>query len=109
MDCQNFRRLHSDFIDRTLSELLVAALYLHLQGCANCARRDAILRRGLFVARNLPEVRPSAGFARKLLQRLDAERNPGRIPGRIPRPTRTEFALRLAGTAPALQQRAALS
>ena len=105
MDCQNFRRLHSEFIDRTLSDLLVAAVFLHLQACANCARRDAALRRGLFVARNLREVRPSAGFARKLEQRLDVERDLTRSPRRVP----AEPALRFAGTAPFSQRRAALS
>ncbi len=105
MDCQNFRRLHSDFIDRTLSELLVAAVYLHLQECANCARRDAVLRRGLFLARNLREVRPSASFARRLEQRLDAERSAACSPRR----GRPEPALQFAGTVPSLERRVALS
>ena len=105
MDCQNFRRLHSEFIDRTLSELLVATVFLHLQVCANCARRDAALRRGLFVARNLREVRPSAGFARKLEQRLDVERKLGRSSRRA----QSEPALLFAGAAPSSLRRAALS
>ena len=105
MDCQNFRRLHSDFIDGTLSELLAAAVYLHLEACERCARRDTVLRQGLFLARNLPEVRPTAGFARKLEQRLNAER--ALVP--IPRRGEREPTPRFAGAILSSQQRAALS
>ena len=109
MDCQNFRRLHSEFIDRTLSEVLVAAVYLHLQACGSCARRDATLRRGLFLSRNLREVRPSADFSRKLEQRLDVERDRIRDRIRVPRRVRAEVALRFAGAEPSSRRRVALS
>lgn len=109
MDCQNFRRLHSDYIDRTLSKLLAAAVYLHLEVCESCARRDAVLRRGLFLVRNLTQIRPSAGFARKLEQRLDAEREHARGRTLAPRRGQREPSIRFAGALPSPHQRAALS
>ena len=42
----------------------------HLQSCRNCQRYDRVVRRGLLLARNLPEVQPSEHFHERLQARL---------------------------------------
>jgi anti-sigma factor RsiW len=45
----------------------------HLATCARCARRDADVRRALFLLKNLPTVQVSDGFQDKLRARITAE------------------------------------
>lgn len=42
----------------------------HCSACGHCATHDTRIRRTLMVARSLPPIRPSAGFAERLEQRL---------------------------------------
>lgn len=70
MDCKEFRDKHVAFVDDMLSPAESAAMLGHLRGCCRCSRHDTGVRRGLLVARNLPEIRPSADFMARLQVRL---------------------------------------
>jgi Putative zinc-finger len=72
MHCSDFRKNHLPFVDGALSDADMVAMQLHLSDCAECARHDTALRRGLLILRNLPPVQPSADFATRLHARLRA-------------------------------------
>jgi hypothetical protein len=73
MDCKEFTTRHAAFIDDTLPGYLMAAMREHLADCARCGRRDAEVRRALFLLKNLPTVQVSDGFQDKLRARITAE------------------------------------
>ena len=73
MDCKEFTTRHAAFIDDTLPGFQMAAMREHLATCAKCARRDADVRRALFLLKNLPSVQVSDGFQEKLRARITAE------------------------------------
>jgi anti-sigma factor RsiW len=73
MDCKEFTTRHAAFIDDTLPGFQMAAMREHLATCARCARRDAEVRRALFLLKNLPKVQVSDGFQDKLRARITAE------------------------------------
>lgn len=70
MTCQDFRRLHLEFLDGTLERDTFALLSAHREECVSCARLHVALRRGLTVARSLTPLRPSRSFTRGLRSRL---------------------------------------
>jgi anti-sigma factor RsiW len=70
MDCREFGKQHLAFVDDMLSAVDTAAMQRHLQVCSHCARHDTRIRRGLFLARNLPVIQPSADFMERLNARL---------------------------------------
>ena len=74
MNCREFRRKHAAFVDDTLSGVEFDGMALHRQLCERCARLDTRVRRALLVARNLPTIKPSAGFSDRLQARLRVER-----------------------------------
>ena len=73
MDCKEFTTRHAAFIDDTLPGFQMAAMREHVTACARCARRDADVRRALFLLKNLPTVQVSDGFQDKLRARITAE------------------------------------
>ena len=73
MDCKEFTTRHAAFIDDTLPGFQMAAMREHLSDCARCGRRDAEVRRALFLLKNLPTVQVSDGFQDKLRARITAE------------------------------------
>jgi hypothetical protein len=73
MDCKEFTSRHAAFIDDTLPGFLMAAMREHLTDCTRCSRRDAEVRRALFLLKNLPPVEVSEGFQEKLRARITAE------------------------------------
>lgn len=74
MECKEFREKHVAFVDDLLSLAEQAAMLGHLRRCVRCSRHDTCVRRGLLVARNLPQIQPSADFMARLNARLhDAE------------------------------------
>ena len=83
MDCKEFATKHAAFIDDTLPGFQMAAMREHLTACARCARRDAEVRRALFLLKNLPPVKVSEGFQDKLRERISAE-GPAYQPKRFP-------------------------
>jgi hypothetical protein len=78
MDCRQFRKLHAQFLDDTLSGVATWTMRDHLTVCAPCARLDAQLRRALMLARSAPLLEVSPEFERKLSARIAAERLAGR-------------------------------
>src|SRR5262245_31375863 len=84
MDCKEFGRLHSGFLDDTLPGVERAAMREHLSSCERCARKDAEVRRALLVLKNLPPIEVSAGFQDRLRARIAAE---SAAPAKQPAPT----------------------
>jgi hypothetical protein len=72
MDCRQFRKRHTTFVEGTMSARATSGMYEHLDGCERCAAFDAVVRRGLLVARNLPAIEPSRDFNARLQARLRA-------------------------------------
>lgn len=70
MDCRTFRKKHIAFVDGVMNVKAEAAMFEHVEACARCARLDVAVRRGLLVARNLPQIRPSKDFMVRLGARL---------------------------------------
>lgn len=70
MMCREFRDRHPGYVDGTLEDCDLVAVQVHLAECAQCARYDTTIRRGLLVLRNLPTVEPSADFFGRLNQKL---------------------------------------
>lgn len=70
MDCRHFRKKHLAYVDGSLESAERDAMRDHADGCAACGVHDTRLRRSLMVAHSLPTIRPSAGFADRLEQRL---------------------------------------
>lgn len=73
MDCKEFTTRHAAYIDDTLPGFQMAAMREHLTECGRCSRRDAEIRRSLFLLKNLPPVEVSEGFQDKLRARITAE------------------------------------
>lgn len=73
MDCKEFATRHAAFIDDTLPGFQMAAMRDHLTACAKCSKRDADIRRALFLLKNIPSVQVSDGFQDKLRARITAE------------------------------------
>ena len=61
---------HSDYVDGALPETLSRRYDAHARECGACGRYDHVVRRGLLLARNLPEIQPSAHFHERLQARL---------------------------------------
>jgi hypothetical protein len=74
MDCRQFRRAHTSFLDDTLSGVETITMRAHLSDCLACADLDFRLRRALMLARSAPSVSPSAGFSARLAARIASER-----------------------------------
>lgn len=71
MDCRTFLKKHVAFVDGTLNAGAEAVMFAHLRACSRCARLDVAVRRGLLVARNLPDVQLSWDFMARLEMRLE--------------------------------------
>lgn len=80
MNCRTFRKSHVDFVDGLLGDKRSAKMYEHLDACGQCGRLDTAVRRGLLVARNLPQIQPSPDFMSRLHTRLRAPET--RLPAR---------------------------
>jgi hypothetical protein len=70
MDCREFKEKHVAYVDDVLSAIETEAMRRHLRACARCARHDTCVRRGLMLARNMPQIEPSADFMERLQARL---------------------------------------
>jgi hypothetical protein len=64
--CERIRERHGDYLDGVLPVAEQAQVQSHLAECLSCARYDRVLRRGLGVARQLPELRPAEDFELRL-------------------------------------------
>ncbi|MBI2797540.1 MAG: hypothetical protein HYX65_12640 [Gemmatimonadetes bacterium] len=74
MLCREFRAHYAAYLDVAVDAGTMQAMERHAAMCARCSRMDSAVRRGLMLARNLPEITPSARFAARLDARLVAER-----------------------------------
>ena len=74
MDCRFFRRHHVAFVDDILPGVDVVAMEQHRSECPACAQMDAMVRRSLLLAHNLPSIECSADFGARLAQRLEQVR-----------------------------------
>lgn len=74
MDCRQFLRAHTAFLDDTLSGEDTARARAHLLECSVCAAHDLRLRRAMMLARSAPAIVPSEGFTERLAARLATER-----------------------------------
>jgi hypothetical protein len=70
LSCHQFLEGHSDYLDGLLPEDIAWRFDAHAAECSSCNRFDRVLRRGLLLARNLPEIQPSETFQDKLQARL---------------------------------------
>jgi hypothetical protein len=70
LTCREFLEGHSDYLDDLLIPERARWFDQHVGSCRSCERYDRVVRQGLLVARNLPDVQPSAHFHEKLQARL---------------------------------------
>jgi anti-sigma factor RsiW len=74
MDCRQFLRAHTAFLDDTLSGEDTARARDHVLECPACAAHDLRLRRAMMLARSASAIVPSEGFSERLAARIAAER-----------------------------------
>lgn len=74
MDCRTFHHHHLAFVDDTLPGADRELMERHRQQCASCERHDSLVRRGIFLARNIPLIEPSPDFSVRLQSRLKGVR-----------------------------------
>lgn len=70
MTCQDCINQATDFIDDALTPLQRARHASHLEQCTSCARYDRVLRRGIRLVHDMPQIQPSPGFRGRLHRRL---------------------------------------
>lgn len=68
--CKAFLEDHAAWVDGVLGEAESAAHEAHARACASCARYQRVLKRGLELVRELPEIEPSAHFEERLRHRI---------------------------------------
>ena len=70
MSCDEFLARHSEYMDGLLPPMVLARLGAHASVCGSCARYDRIIRKGIELARDLPDVQPSEDFELRLQHRI---------------------------------------
>lgn len=70
MDCREFQDKHALLIDVRCSALEENEMREHMRECPRCARQDTLVRRSLFLVRNLTSIEPSPDFRARLDARL---------------------------------------
>src|SRR5688572_8334719 len=79
--CQDLLEGHAEYLDGSLAVREARRFDAHIQVCKSCQRYDRVVRRGLLLARNLPEIEPSEHFHERLQARLmNLEAEPPRQP-----------------------------
>lgn len=73
LSCNDCLARHSDYLDDRLDRETAAQVRAHLKVCARCARRDRVLRQGLKLLAELPQIEPAPDFTYRLQQRIEAE------------------------------------
>jgi hypothetical protein len=68
--CREFLEGHSEYLDQMLTPEEARRFDEHVASCRSCEHYDRITRRGLLLARNLPEIQPSPHFHERLQARL---------------------------------------
>ena len=75
MDCREFLKLHSEFLDERLARTDADRCEAHAAVCASCARYDRVVRRGQELLRRLPPTPVSPEFGARLAQRVQQGRD----------------------------------
>jgi anti-sigma factor RsiW len=70
MDCARFLDGYSDYRDGLLADDEGAEYLAHLAMCGSCARYDRVVRSGVAMLRELPELEPSEDFVLELKHRI---------------------------------------
>lgn len=70
MLCEEFLEGYSEFLDGRLPHDQRTAFKAHREACRTCGRYDSVVRRGLHVWRNLPQIDSSPDFVPRLRHRL---------------------------------------
>ena len=68
--CAAYLEDHAAWMDGFLDEAESAEHTAHAAACASCARYARVLKRGLELVRELPEIEPSAHFEERLQHRI---------------------------------------
>lgn len=68
--CTELLARHADYLDGQLAPHEAARLQWHLSVCGTCARYDRIVRQGLDLVRELPDISPATDFEQRLQHRL---------------------------------------
>ncbi|MFQ5678489.1 MAG: zf-HC2 domain-containing protein [Gemmatimonadota bacterium] len=84
MECDEFLEGYSEWVDGRLGEPGSGSFEAHLETCESCARYHRVVQRGLFIYRNLPELRSSPDFLPRLRHRLYHVDDEARLGGRTP-------------------------
>lgn len=74
MDCTGFRARHLDYVDGTLDEPALVACERHRAECAECARLDIRVRRGLLVCHNVARGAQPCDLTARVLAGVRADR-----------------------------------
>ena len=96
MECEEFLRDYSDFLDHRFEEHPIVSYCDHLLGCSDCAEYDRVMRRGLELLRRLERPETQAGLVPRV-----SERVLGSGPGR--RAERERTVLVAAAAAPVMR------
>jgi len=70
MTCQEFLERHAEYVDDVMDPLEAAIWRDHAAHCPSCSRYDRVVRRGLRLVRELPEISPSPDFHPRLQFRI---------------------------------------
>lgn len=70
MNCQEFLARHSEYLDGELDAPEVSLFEAHIANCPSCSRYDRVVRGGLQLVRQLPEIEPSSDFFPRLQHRI---------------------------------------
>lgn len=70
MTCQESLSLYSEYLDGALPDPVRERFEVHLARCESCARYHRVMRRGLGLVHELPEVQPSSDFQDRLQHRI---------------------------------------
>lgn len=68
--CSEIVAQHGDYLDGLLAPHDAARVQWHLSTCDSCARYDRVVRRGIDLVRELPEITPSEDFEQRLQHRI---------------------------------------
>lgn len=70
LGCDELRERHGDYVDGVVAADVQARIEAHLAGCSRCTRYDRVVRQGLQLVRELPQLAPSDDFEQRLQHRI---------------------------------------
>lgn len=96
MNCPEAREAFSDLHDGTRSGPRLADLQRHLEGCPVCRAEWAAFRRTVHALKAMADEEPSAGFAARVVQRIEAPRWWQRVVATLVLPLRVKLPIHAA-------------